>query len=160
MVWRERRGTAAVLDQMALPTALIADEGGLGQRLPSNRASLDVLLAGIDTAGLQPHADVAIAIDVAATQFYDAGSKTYRLELDQRETTAEELVAELPPGARTTHRVHRRRSRRWGLEQLGPTASALSHIQVLADDLFVTDGQRLARGIADGVANAVLVKPN
>ena len=95
MAWRVRRGTAAVLDQMGLPTALIADEGGLGPRLTSNRAALDVLMGGIETAGLQPGADIAIAIDVAATQFYDAGSKTYRLEVDQREIAAAELVAEL-----------------------------------------------------------------
>ena len=161
MAWRVRRGTAAVLDQMGLPTALIADEGGLGPRLTSNRAALDVLMSGIETAGLQAGADIAIAIDVAATQFYDAGSKTYRLEVDQREIAAAELVAELAAWCAQYPIVSIEDAladQDW--DNWLCAAAALSHIQLLGDDLFVTDGRRLARGIADGVANAVLIKPN
>ena len=161
MAWRVRRGTAAVLDQMGLPTALIADEGGLGPRLTSNRAALDVLMSGIETAGLQAGADIAIAIDVAATQFYDAGSKTYRLEVDQREIAAAELVAELAAWCAQYPIVSIEDAladQDW--DNWLCAAAALSHIQLLGDDLFVTDSRRLARGIADGVANAVLVKPN
>jgi enolase len=161
MAWRVRRGTAAVLDELGLPSALIADEGGLGPRLPSNRAALDVLLKGIEKAGLEPHFDIGIAIDVAATQFYDVETRTYRLDLEKREFSAPEFVDELAEWCAYYPIVSIEdplADQDW--DSWRRAAAVLSNIQLLGDDLFVTDTQRLAMGIADGIANAVLVKPN
>jgi enolase len=161
MAWRVRRGTAGVLDGLGLPSSLIADEGGLGPRLGSNTAALDLLVSGIEAAGFTPGSDVAIAIDVAATQFFEPATGIYTMAVDKRELTAEELVEELAGWCATYPIV----SIEDGLAdqdwQHWPLVTAkLPNIQVLGDDLFVTDARRLARGIADNVANAVLVKPN
>ena len=95
MAWRVRRGTAAALDARGLPSALVADEGGLGPAQPSNRSALEALYDGIERAGLTPGDDAAIAIDVAANQFYDPTTGHYRLALDTRELQAGEWIAEL-----------------------------------------------------------------
>jgi len=157
---RVRAGTAEVAAERGLPVALVADEGGLGPVLPDNRSALDLLVAGIERAGLRPGEDVGIAIDVAATQLLRPDGR-YHLATEDRVLTADELVEQLTQwcarypivsledalaeddwaGWRTaTHRLPGR--------------------QLLGDDLFVTNPDRLARGIRDGVANAVLVKPN
>ena len=161
MAWRVRRGTAEALGARGLPTALIADEGGLGPALPSNRTALEVLQEGIERAGLTPGEDAAIAIDIAATQFYDPGTGRYRLELENREVSAAEWVAEMTDWCRDFPIVSVEdplADQDWANWQTA--AAGLSGIQLLGDDLFVTDSARLARGIGDGIANAVLVKPN
>ena len=73
--------------------SLVADEGGLAAPLPSNRAALDVLLEGIERSGLEPGAEAAIAVDVAATQLLVDGR--YVLASENRSLRAEELVDEL-----------------------------------------------------------------
>jgi enolase len=95
IAWRVRRGTAEILRRRGLPSALVADEGGLGPALPSNRAGLSLLVAGIEQAGLTPGEDAAIAIDVAATQFYDPATGRYRLALEDREVSSADWVGEL-----------------------------------------------------------------
>jgi enolase len=157
MAWRVRRGTAEALDARGLPTALIADEGGLGPALPSNRAALALLREGIERARLVPGQDAAIA----ATQFYDPDTGRYRLRLENREITAGEWVAELAGWCRDFPVVSLEdplADQDW--ENWTTAAERLSGIQLLGDDLFVTDAGRLARGIEDRIANAVLVKPN
>ena len=161
MAWRVRLGTARALDARGLPTALIADEGGLGPVLGSNRAALQVLCEGIERAGLTPGQDAAIAIDIAANQFYEPGSARYRLRLEHREVTAAEWVAELAGWCQDFPLVSLEdplADLDWASWQTA--ADRLSGIQLLGDDLFVTDSARLARGIDEGIANAVLVKPN
>jgi enolase len=161
MAWRVRRGTAAALDARGLPTALVADEGGLGPAQPSNRSALEALYDGIERAGLTPGDDAAIAIDVAANQFYDPTTGHYRLALDTRELQAGEWIAELAEWCRNFPIVSIEdplADRDWASWRIA--ASELAGIQLLGDDLFVTDSTRLARGIDDGIANAVLVKPN
>ena len=157
---RVRRATAAVAVERGLPADLAADEGGLGLPLPSNRDALELLAAGIARSGLRAGADVAIAIDVAATQLVSGSG--YRLAREDRTLTAAEMVDELHAWADAHPVVSIEDALAeddwdgWALasEQLG------QRLQLLGDDLFVTDPRRLQRGIADHVANAVLVKVN
>lgn len=158
---RVRAGTALVASEDGIGSSLVADEGGLGPPLGSTRAALELLVRGIERCGLRPGDDVAIAIDVAATQLVSPG-RGYRLRNEQRELTSDELIDAVDGWRRAFPIVSledplgeddwpawKRASDRFG-----------SALQLLGDDLLVTDPARLARAIADGVANAVLVKPN
>jgi enolase len=157
---RVRAGAAQELTDRGLPVALVADEGGLGPLLTTNRTALDVLVAGIRRAGLRAGEDVGIAIDVAATQFQRADGR-YVLAAEDRVLTAAELVAELADWCAAYPIVSIE-------DALGEddwpgwqaATERLAGRQLLGDDLFVTDPGRLERGISGGVANAVLVKPN
>jgi enolase len=158
--WRARRGTAEVMEEAGHPVALVADEGGLSAPFSSNRAALEALAAGIERAGLRLGDEAVIALDVAATQLLDdAGG--YGLGSEGRVVSADEWVDELAgwcrqfPIASIEDAVAEDDWVGW------KAASArLPVAQNLGDDLFVTDAARLARGISEGVANAVLVKPN
>ena len=161
MEWagRVRRAVAAQLAERGLPAALVADEGGLGPRLASNREALDLLALGIERAGLRPMEEAAIAVDVAATQLAHDGR--YRLAREDRTLGPDELVAELAGWCRTHPIVSIEdplAEDDWdGWRQ---ATAELGEIQLLGDDLFVTDVDRLERGIREGVANAILAKPN
>ena len=157
---RVRAGTAEELTSRGLPVALVADEGGLGPLLPTNRSALDVLVAGIERAGLRSGDDVGIAIDVAATQFLRDGGR-YVLAAEGRELTSDELVEELADWCAAYPIVSLEDA--LAEDDWAGWATATRRLagrQLLGDDLFVTNPDRLQRGIADGVANAVLVKPN
>ena len=137
----------AVLKGRGLSTGL-GDEGGFAPDLPANREALDLIVEAIGKAGFTPGADVALAVDVAATEFFADGS--YRFEGGARsseEMTAyyEELLAAYPivsfedPLAEDD----------WGgWQQL--TAAIGDRVQIVGDDLFVTNPERLARGIRGG----------
>jgi enolase len=157
---RVRAGTGEELAARGLPAALAADEGGFGPVLPANRTALDILMGGIVRAGLRPGDDVGIAIDVAATQFVQADGR-YLLAAEQRLLTVDQLIDELAGWCAAYPIVSIEDALAeddWAGWQ---TASArLAGRQVLGDDLFTTNPGRLERGIAAGVANAVLVKPN
>ncbi len=157
---RVRAGAAEELAARGLPVALVADEGGLGPLLPTNRSALDILVAGTERAGLRPGVDIGIAIDIAASQFVRADGR-YVLAAESRELSADDLVDELAAWCARYPIV--------SLED--PLAEddwagwrtateRLSGCQLLGDDLFVTSPDRLARGLDEQVANAVLVKPN
>ena len=158
---RVRAGTAEILADRGYAVALVADEGGLGPALPDNRSALDVLVAGIERAGLQPGSEVGIAVDVAATQF-GTGEGQYTLAAEGgRVLDAAGLVDELASWCERYPIV----SIEDALAEddwAGWTRATqvLRGRQLLGDDLFVTNPARLERGIEDGVANAVLVKPN
>jgi enolase len=157
---RVRAGTAEELSARGLPVALVADEGGLGPLLATNRSALDVLVAGIERAGLRPGEDIGIAIDVAATQFVRADGR-YVLAAENRELTADALVDELVDWCRYYPIVSLEDALAEDDWAGWRTATRrLSGRQLLGDDLFVTNPERLRRGIAEDVANAVLVKPN
>jgi enolase len=158
--WRVRHATEELASARDLPASLVADEGGLGLALASNRAGLELLLEGIERSGLQPGAGAAIAVDVAATQLVAPGG--YRLATEDRVLDAGGLLDELEGWCRDFPVVSiedplaeddwdgwAEATRRLG-----------ARIQLLGDDLFVTQVERLERGIAEGIANAVLVKPN
>ena len=156
--WRVRRATAEVAAERGLPTALVADEGGLGPPLPSSLAALELLATGIERAGFVPGEEAAIAIDLAASRLLRDGR--YILA-PGRHLAADELVAELE-GWCAAHPIVSLEDPLaeddWGgwIE----ATRRLGGRQLLGDDLFVTDTGRLRRGIEAGAANAVLVKPN
>ncbi|MEV4263981.1 phosphopyruvate hydratase [Kribbella sp. NPDC049584] len=157
--WRVRRATAECAEAQGLPTALVADEGGLGPRLATNRAAVELVAQGIDRSGLAAGTEVALAVDVAATTFADGNR--YDLRSEDRRVSAAELVSELAEWVRDFPIVSLEdvlaeddwTGWRDATEQLGG-------VQLLGDDLFATNAARLRQGIEAGVANAILVKPN
>ena len=139
---------------------LVADEGGLGLRLAGNRAALELLTTAIARAGLEPGVDASIAIDVAATEW--AHGDGYELASEGRRIDAATLVAELAEWADSSPIVSIEdplAEDDWdGWHAIGSRLG--DRVQLLGDDLFATDPARLARGIREGVADAVLVKVN
>jgi enolase len=158
--WDVRRATADVASERGFGVGLVADEGGLGLPLASNREALDLLQAGLVRSGHIPGEEVAIAIDVAATQLLVEG--TYRFASENRVFDSRGLLGELEswcelyPIISLEDPVGEDDWSGWtdATRRLG------ARIQLLGDDLFVTDLRRLERGISEGIANAVLVKPN
>jgi len=136
----------------------LGDEGGFAPDLPNNRAALELIARAIEAAGLQLGTDIALALDVASTEFFTDGS--YRFEGADRSMEwmtgyYESLIADFPmvsiedPLAEDD----------WA-GWVHATDSIGANVQLVGDDLFVTNPERLARGIADGAANALLVKVN
>jgi enolase len=152
--------TRAALDTGQDRAVLVADEGGLGLPLRANRAALRLLTHAIELAGLVPGAQVSIAIDVAATQFYrDA---RYHLAAENRVLTATELVDEIAGWCEVYPIVSIEdvlAEDDWSAWQEA-TARLGGRMQLIGDDLFVTQVNRLQRGVDTGVANSVLVKVN
>jgi enolase len=143
-------------------TTLRADEGGFGPPLHSNRHALDLLVEAIEQAGYTPGEHVAIAIDFAATQFFDASSQTYRLEAESSTHHTDTLIdmiaawIEAYPIVSIEDPLAEDDWDGWRdlTHQLG------NNVQVIGDDLFTTKSQRVRHGIELGAANAVLVKMN
>ena len=147
----------AVLKDRGLATGL-GDEGGFAPNLESNRAALDLIVEAITKAGFEVGKDVALALDVAATEFYEDGSYTFE---GAKKSAAEmvEYYAELVdsyPLVSIEDPLDEDDWEGWKAmtERLGDKT------QLVGDDLFVTNPERLARGIAEGSANALLVKVN
>jgi enolase len=147
----------SVLKEKGYATGL-GDEGGFAPNLPSNRDALDLIGVAVDQAGFTLGADVALALDVAATEFHGDGSYTF----EGRARTADELTAyyaELVSAYPLVSIEDPLAEDDWsGWAAL--TASLGDRVQIVGDDLFVTNPDRLARGIAEGSANALLVKVN
>jgi enolase len=141
-------------------TALVADEGGLGLPMPTNRAALDLLCTGIEAAGLRVGSEVALALDVAANQF--ATSTGYSLLGEDRVLDAPALVEELVQWCHDYPLVSIEdpiADNDWDGWQIASSRLGGS-VQLVGDDLFATDIVRLEQGIESGIANAVLVKVN
>lgn len=157
---RVRFATAELLDQHGGSSALVADEGGLAAALSSNEASLSLVTDGIHRAGLKPGSDVSLAVDVAANQLWRAGN--YSLAVEKRNLAPQEWVDLISdwcarfPIASVEDALFEDDWSGW------KKASNLigERRQLLGDDLFATNLTRLEHGISEGVANAVLVKPN
>jgi enolase len=149
----------AVLKSQGLSTGL-GDEGGFAPNLPSNRSALDLIGQAVGEAGFRFGTDIAVAIDAAATEFYDTESERYTFEGSPK--TAEELSAyygELLASYPLVSLEDPLAEDDWaGWTSL--TASVGGKVQLVGDDLFVTNPERIARGIVSGAANAVLVKVN
>ena len=147
----------SVLKKRGLATS-IGDEGGFAPNLDSNRAALDLILEAINGAGFKPGKDVALAMDVAATEFHENGK--YSFEGTQR--SASEMIAyysELVNSFPLVSIEDPLDEDDWaGWAEM--TSSLGSKVQLVGDDLFVTNPERLAKGIAAGTANALLVKVN
>ncbi len=147
----------SILKTMGASTA-VGDEGGFAPRLGSNGVAIDVVAQAVEKAGYRLGKDVSLALDVAATELFVDG--TYRFE--GRRVSAEELVA-VYEGWVARHPIY---SIEDGLAE--DDWNGWSHltrrlggrIQLVGDDLFVTQRARLERGIGAGVANAILVKVN
>jgi enolase len=138
----------------------VADEGGYAPELKTNEQGFELMVEAIERAGLKPGKDAAIAVDVASSHFYDNGR--YRMVAEGVETDAEGMVKRLADWCRRypilsiEDGVAEDDWAGWRLltERLG------SQVQLIGDDLFVTNPARLRKGIEEGVANAVLVKMN
>ncbi len=152
----------AVLHKRGYSTA-VGDEGGFAPNLKSNEEALEVVLEAILKAGYKPGEQIAIALDPAASEFYDKASGKYVFKKSDKSSRTSEQMADFwaKLGAAISHRFHRRRNGRrrlagWKLltERMG------AHVQLVGDDLFVTNTERLARGIQEKVGNAILIKLN
>ncbi len=136
----------------------VGDEGGFAPALKGNEEALELLLEAIERAGYRPGKEVALALDAAASEFYQGG----RYLFEGEERPAEELVerygrwVERYPIVSLEDGLAEEDWEGWKLltERLG------KRIQLVGDDLFVTNPARLERGIQEGVANAILIKPN
>ena len=147
----------SVLKKRGLATS-VGDEGGFAPNLESNRAALDLIIEAISLAGFKPGTDIALAMDVAATEFHDAGKYTFEgssKSSDQMIAYYKELVDAYP----LVSIEDPLNEEDWaGWTEM--TKVLGSHVQIVGDDLFVTNPERLARGIASDTANALLVKVN
>ena len=146
-----------LLKAKGLATGL-GDEGGFAPELPSNRAALDFLLEAITKAGFEPGRDFALGLDVASTEFYRDGA----YQFEGRALSAEEMTAYYV-GLASDYPLATIEDPLaeddWdGYAHL--TAELGDRLQIVGDDLFVTNPERLAEGIARGVANSILVKVN
>jgi enolase len=158
---RVRRGTALAMAERGIAVALVADEGGLGPPLPTNRRALELFAEGIALSGLTPGTDVAIALDLAATHFFDATACRYVLAAEGRSLDSDAWAAEVRSWLRDFPIVSVEdvlAEDDWNGWRVA--GAELPRVQSLGDDLFATNPARLERGIAAGVANAVLVKVN
>jgi enolase len=147
----------AVLKKRGLATS-VGDEGGFAPNLDSNRAALDLILEAITAAGFKPGSDIALAMDVAATEFHEGGK--YKFEGSLR--SSDEMIAyyaELVNSYPIVSIEDPLNEEDWaGWKSM--TSSLGSKIQIVGDDLFVTNPVRLAKGIETDTANALLVKVN
>lgn len=138
----------------------VGDEGGFAPDLPSNEDAIRLIVQAIKDAGYKPGSEVAIAIDVAATELYQDGR--YRLDGEGRSLTAAELVGlysgwlDRYPIVSLEDGMAEDDWEGWKLL----TQTLGDRVQLVGDDVFVTSGDRLRRGIAEGVANSILIKVN
>ena len=136
----------------------MGDEGGFAPNLDSNRAALDLILEAITSAGLKPGADVALAMDVAATEFHENGKYAF----EGKTLTSDEMIsyyAELVSAYPLVSIEDPLNEEDWaGWHAM--TQSLGGKVQIVGDDLFVTNPTRLKKGIDSSTANALLVKVN
>ena len=148
-----------VVKERGLSTGL-GDEGGFAPNLDSNREALELIVEAIEKAGYKPGHDVALAMDVASSEFFDNETKTYLFEGEARDNDYmvayyEQLIRDFPivsiedPLSEDEWEHWKRLT-----EEIG------DRVQIVGDDFFVTNPERLAKGIAMSAANALLVKVN
>ena len=148
-----------MIDERGMPTT-VGDEGGFAPDLPSNESALQLLVEAIDKAGYTPGTDIALALDCAATEFYRDGA--YRLESENRALPAKAFADVLAAWCDKYPIVSIEDGMaeddwdgwKYLTEQLG------KRVQLVGDDLFVTNTKILREGIAKGVANSILIKIN
>src|SRR6266571_1051531 len=149
-----------VLQKRNLSTA-VGDEGGFAPNLPGDEAALEAVLAAIGGAGYEPGKDVAIALDPAASELYQDGAYVFKKSGGERKT-AEEMIA-----------LYKSWIDRYPIVSIEDglaeddwagwaklTEALASRVQLVSDDLFCTNVERLDRGIEEGCANAILIKLN
>lgn len=151
----------AVLKEKGLSTN-VGDEGGFAPNLQSNEEGIKVVMEAIERAGYVPGKDIWIALDAAASEFYNKEENVYHLESTGDKLTSEQMVefwadwCEKYPIASIEDGLDEDDWKGWKLltEKLG------KKVQLVGDDLFVTNTKRLARGIEEGIANSILIKVN
>ncbi|MBK9146365.1 MAG: phosphopyruvate hydratase [Flavobacteriales bacterium] len=151
----------AVLKKKGLSTN-VGDEGGFAPDLPSNEDALKLVMQAIEAAGYTPGDDIVLALDCASTEFYDAKKKRYTLESTGDALTSDEMVAMWADWAKRYPIVSVEDGMAeddWaGWKKM--TEVLGSKVQLVGDDLFVTNTARLGEGIEKGIANSILVKVN
>jgi len=148
-----------ILSKKGLTTS-VGDEGGFAPRVGTNEEALQLVLSAIEAAGYKPGEDISLALDCAASEFYD--KKTARYTFDKKPVTSAELIA-----------IYDKLSRAYPIVSIedgfaeddwdgwkAQTDALGSRLQLVGDDIFVTNTVRFARGIATGTANAILIKLN
>jgi enolase len=152
----------SVLKKKGYSTA-VGDEGGFAPNLRSNEEAIEVILESIEKAGYKTGKDIGLALDPAASEFYDSRKKKYIFKKsDKSERTAEQMVdfwakwVKQYPIISIEDGMAEDDWKGWKLmtDVLG------KKIQIVGDDLFVTNTERLSRGIQEGVANSILIKLN
>lgn len=140
----------------------VGDEGGFAPNLASNEDALKVVMQAIESAGYKPGEDICIALDCASTEFYNAEKKMYQLESTGESLTSADMVGVWADWCKRYPIVSIEDGcaeddwEGWKLM----TESLGEKIQLVGDDLFVTNVNRLAKGINEGIANSILVKVN
>lgn len=150
-----------ILAEKGLPTT-VGDEGGFAPRLPSHEAALDLIIKAIEQAHYRPGRDVFLAFDTAAAEFYRKGVYTLTVNGKKKKLSAEELIAYYEKLAHAYPIISLEdgcseddwEGWQWLTKRLG------DKLQLVGDDLFVTNPQRLDFGIKHGVANSILIKLN
>ncbi|MEM6689348.1 MAG: phosphopyruvate hydratase [Planctomycetota bacterium] len=148
-----------VLSEKGLNTA-VGDEGGFAPDLKSNQEALDVIMTAIDKAGYKAGEQIWIALDVASTEFYDDSTKKY--SIDGKQLSGDEMVDFLAswcsqyPICSIEDGCSEDDWETWKTltDKIG------DKVQLVGDDLFVTNVERLARGIDEGIGNSILIKVN
>jgi enolase len=159
MMARLRAAATDVAARRGLPV-LLADEGGLSPGLPTVEAALDLMMESIEAAGFKPGAQVAIALDLAASGLFGASGR-YEFAREGRSLSGPQMTAAIEgwtrryPIVSIEDALHEEDWEGW--TQL---TARLPQIQVVGDDLFATSPQRIARGIRQGAANCTLIKLN
>jgi enolase len=149
-----------VLSKKGLSTA-VGDEGGFAPMLPSNEAALDAVMQAIEAAGYQPGKDLAIALDPAASEFFQDGEYVFKKGDGSRRTAAQmvdlyQQWVDRYPIVSIEDGLAENDWEGWALL----TERLHDRVQLVGDDIFVTDVDLLGRGIEEGVANAILIKVN
>jgi phosphopyruvate hydratase len=151
----------AVLKEKGLSTA-VGDEGGFAPNLSSNEEAIKVILEAVKKAGYEPAKDIKLALDVAASEFYDETSRKYKLTGEGKEKTADEMIEYYEnliakyPVISIEDGLAEDDWEGWAklTQKLG------KKVQLVGDDLFVTNTDRLKKGIEQSVANSILIKVN
>lgn len=150
-----------ILNKKSLPTS-VGDEGGFAPNLKTHAEALELMINAIGNAGYEPGKDVLLALDCASSEFYDANSKKYKLSGENLELTSAEFADYLQnlvdkfPIISIEDGMAENDWDGWKLftDKLGKT------VQIVGDDLFVTNTRILQEGISKGIANSILIKVN
>lgn len=152
----------AVMKERAIPVTGVGDEGGYAPMLQKDEDALELIVAAINKAGFEPGEDFKIAIDAASSEWYDLESGLYKLPKSGKVYDRKAMIrlweefAEKYPIASLEDGMAEDDWEGWKL-----LSDTLGHrLQLVGDDLFVTNTERLSRGIREGAGNAILIKPN
>lgn len=151
-----------VLSSQGLSTN-VGDEGGFAPNITSNEAAIEIVLQAIEKAGYRPGEDISIAMDAASSEFYDLDSKTYHFKKSTGDKLTSEEMAQYwkewvdkYPILSLEDGMHEDDWAGWKIH----TDLLGDKVQLVGDDLFVTNVKRLGRGIDEGIANSILIKVN